>query len=132
LRKQNQSKKPPSRDVLLVEDHANFRKTLRSILSAIPVNVLEAATAKAALQIIEPACPRLIFMDLKLPDGNGFQLTRTIKSRYPDAMVAVLSNHDIEEYREEAFECGADRFLSKKSFTAADIISLVKSIFDIE
>jgi len=69
----------------------------------------------------------LIFMDIRLPRGNGLNLTKTIKAIFVDSMVCVITSHDILEYREAAFLNGADHFMVKGESTEADVVGLVES-----
>jgi len=70
--------------------------------------------------------PDLIFMDIKLPDDNGLDLTRRIKEAYPEKIVIVITHHDIPEYKEASLKSGADYFVSKGSMNSDDIIRLIE------
>lgn len=104
--------------ILIVEDNALFlqflKETLRSRLPSI--DILEAANGEEAMQKIKTLPPDAIFMDLRLPGENGLELTKKIKAKYPDIIVVIITNYDLPEYREAAYQCGADHFLSKDSF----------------
>jgi DNA-binding NarL/FixJ family response regulator len=62
-------------------------------------------------------------MDLRLPGENGLELTKKIKAQYPGIIIVILTNYDLPEYREAAYQCGADHFVSKDSF-----LSIIGSI----
>jgi DNA-binding NarL/FixJ family response regulator len=115
---------------LLVEDNAAFRQTLLDILSAqFPSIVIEeAADGKEAFQKIESALPNLIFMDIKLPGENGLQLTQKIKAKYPEVIIIMLTSYDLPEYREAAYQYGANYFIVKGSSTNEEILTMVGSI----
>ncbi len=100
---------------ILVEDDYGFRQSLKKILSSrYPfMRVVEAADGKEAIRKIDLSPPDLIFMDIRLPGNNGLELTHTIKTRYPGMVVIILSNFDLSEYRETAYQNGADYFISK-------------------
>jgi DNA-binding NarL/FixJ family response regulator len=117
-------------NVLIVEDDATFRKMLKSILlSRFPSMVVnEAPEGTEAWKKISSARPDLIFMDIRLPGENGLILTRKIKELYPDIAVIILTNHDSPEYREGAYDSGAEYFLSKGSTKPSEIVELVKSL----
>jgi DNA-binding NarL/FixJ family response regulator len=104
--------------ILIVDDNAFFLQFLKETLhSRFPsIDILEAANGEEALQKIKTLPPDAIFMDLRLPGENGLELTKKIKAQYPDIIVVILSNYDLPEYREAAYQCGADHFLSKDSF----------------
>jgi DNA-binding NarL/FixJ family response regulator len=104
--------------ILIVEDNAFFlqflKETLRSRFTSI--DILEAANGEEALQKIKTLSPDAIFMDLRLPGENGLELTKRIKAQYPNMVVVIITNYDLPEYREAAYQCKADHFLSKDSF----------------
>jgi DNA-binding NarL/FixJ family response regulator len=90
--------------ILIVEDNAFF------------LHILEAANGDEAMQKIKTLPPNAIFMDLRLPGENGLELTKKIKAQHPNIIVVILTNYDLPEYREAAYQCGADHFLPKDSF----------------
>jgi DNA-binding NarL/FixJ family response regulator len=104
--------------ILIVEDNALFLQFLKETLrSRFPsTDILEAANGEEAMQKIKTLPPDAIFMDLRLPGENGLELTKKIKAKYPDIIVVMITNYDLPEYREAAYQCGADHFLSKDSF----------------
>ena len=79
-------------------------------------------------QKIDSHPPNLIFMDIRLPEENGLELTRKIKADYPDTIIIILTSHDLPEYREAATRCKANYFLSKGSMTTDEIFKLFKPI----
>ncbi len=104
--------------ILIVEDNAYFLQFLKETLQArLPsVDILEATNGEEALLRMETFSPDTILTDLRLPGANGLELTQRIKAQYPDTIVVIITNYDLPEYREEAFQSGADHFLSKDSF----------------
>ncbi len=104
--------------ILIVEDNAFFLQFLKeTLLSRLPsVDILEAANGEEALQKIRIFPPDAIFMDLRLPGENGLELTKKIKAQYPNIIVIVLTNYDLPEYREAAYQYRANHFLPKDSF----------------
>ena len=116
--------------ILIVEDSFLFRNLLKETLqSQFPAaEVIEAADGKEALQKIDFSNPNLVFMDIELHGENGLNLTRRIKAQYPHLVVIFLTSHDLQEYRDAAYQSGADYFLSKGTATKVDILALVDSI----
>lgn len=115
---------------LIVEDNAIFRKALHAALhSRFPfLTLATAGSVEEALVQIDELRPDLIFMDVALPDGNGLALTKRIRVEGIDAVVIVLTSHDLPEYRDLAFHNGADHFLSKSSMALSDIFAIVESV----
>jgi DNA-binding NarL/FixJ family response regulator len=109
---------------LLVEDSHRFRAATKEMLeSNFPsMQLEEAGSGRDALAKLACLQPDLVFMDIKLPDGNGVRLTRNVKSGCAAATVVILSSYDMPEYREAAFRAGADFFISKDSPTCMNEI----------
>ena len=116
--------------VLIVEDNAAYRESMYLLLAArFPgVQIAEAEDAEDGLSQALSGSFDLIFMDIRLPRGNGLDLTKTIKTDCPDAFVCVISSHAILEYREAALRNGADHFMVKGESTRAEIVGLVESL----
>lgn len=117
-------------NILIVEDNATFRYSLREVLSTrFPfLGIREAADSKDALQKVEDLPPDLIFMDIRLPGINGLELTKTIKKNYNDIVVIVLTSYDLPEYRDAAYSCGANCFFTKGSTPSDEIMAFVESV----
>jgi signal transduction histidine kinase/DNA-binding response OmpR family regulator len=81
---------PTRRRVLLVEDEALVRMTTADALDDLGFEVIEAATATAALERLEPA-PDLLFTDLGLPDMDGYELIARVRKRFPDMPIVIAS-----------------------------------------
>jgi DNA-binding NarL/FixJ family response regulator len=115
---------------LIVEDSDFYRQLLKEALnSRFPsMDILEATNGKEALQKVESLFPDLIFMDIKLPDESGLELTKKIKTKYPNIILIILTAYDIPEYREAAYQYKADYFLPKGSTSKESILTLVDSI----
>ena len=88
----------------------------------------EAVNGKEALQKVEDFLPDIVFMDISLPEGNGLELTRKIKTSHPGIVVVIFTNYDVPEYRDAALRSGATCFIAKSSWTSCQIIELVESI----
>ena len=118
-------------NTLIVDDSTTFRETFKEALCRQFPSMLvkEVVDGIEALKNIEMQSPDLIFMDIRLPDGNGLELTAKIKARHPEIAVVVLTAYDLPEYREAAYRGGADGFVPKSSLNMADIAALIESIF---
>jgi len=116
---------------LIVEDNDSFRQALRSLLnSRYPsMSIREARDGREALNELSAFDPDLIFMDIKLPEENGLELTGKIRASNPKVKIIILTSHDLPEYREAARAEGADHFLTKTSSKAGDIFALIDNLF---
>jgi len=116
--------------VLIVEDSNIYRQMLGEALhNQFPkMDISEAANGEEALKKITTFPPDLIFMDIKLPGESGLELTRKVKTQYPNVTVIILTSYDLPEYREAATRYKANHFLTKGSTTKDQIVKLVESI----
>jgi DNA-binding NarL/FixJ family response regulator len=112
--------------ILIVEDGAIFRELLRTTLqSRFPsMEIFEVTNGKEALEQMEALLPELVFIDIRLPDANGLELTAIMKARHPETRVVILTNYDLPEYREAASNYKADHFIPKDTF-----MEMINSIF---
>ena len=100
--------------ILNVDDHDAGRYAKSRILQLAGYRVVEAATGADALRLVREAKPQLILLDVKLPDVDGIQLCRTIKSDPLSAQIMVLqisAVHTTRADRIHGLECGADTYL---------------------
>jgi len=104
--------------ILIVEDNRFFLQFIKeTLLLRLPAtDMIEAANGEEAMQKIKASPPEAILMDLRLPGENGLELTKKIKAQYPNIIIVILTNYDLPEYREAAYQSGADHFVSKDSF----------------
>lgn len=111
----------------MVDDNGSFRQTLReSMKTFFPTAVIEeVADGGDVLREVDTFLPDLIFMDINLPGENGLELTKKIKTTHPNIAIFILTSYDMPEYREAAFQCGADRFFVK---TSSNLMELKKSV----
>ena len=116
--------------ILLVEDNVTFRRVLKqSLHHCFPYLIIaEAGDGEEALREIDTLLPNLIFMDINLPGENGLELTRKIKATHPETPIIILTSYDLPEYRQVAYQNGANRYLVKGSFTLGEIIAMVESL----
>ena len=116
--------------ILLVEDNVSFRRVLRQGLDEFfPCVIIgEAGDGEEALRKIETLLPSLIFMDIDLPGEDGLELTRKIKATHPETPIIILTSYDLPEYRQLAYEGGANNFLVKGSSTLGELITEVESL----
>ena len=87
--------------VLLVEDNQIYREAFKeSLCRHFPTLLIdEAENGEDAVQKINAVPPHLIFMDIRLPGGNGLRLTQKIKKDFPKIHIAIITGYDIPEYR---------------------------------
>jgi two-component system, OmpR family, KDP operon response regulator KdpE len=102
----------PALRVLVVDDEPPIRKLLRMGLATQGYQVLEAPNAKAALELSAQK-PDLIILDLGLPDMQGLDLLRAIRTQHEGVPIVVLSSRGDEAAKVQALDLGADDYVTK-------------------
>jgi two-component system KDP operon response regulator KdpE len=105
------SASPPK--VLVIDDEPPIRKLLRMGLSAHGYEILEAPSGRIALEQLEQEKPDLVILDLGLPDIQGLDLLRMIRSRNESVPIVVLSSRGDEAGKVQALDLGADDYVTK-------------------
>ena len=115
--------------VLIVDDNASFRQSLRELLSQQfeSIQVMEAESPQEALDLVKNALPDLLLIDIDLAGQSGLELTRKVREELQDASIAVITHHDLPEFREAAQKSGADYFFSKTTSEIEDILVWVEN-----
>jgi DNA-binding NarL/FixJ family response regulator len=115
--------------LLMVDDHKVVRLGLFTLLQHYPdIQVAgEAGTVADAVACALDIKPDLVLMDVRLPDGNGFEACRQIRRLLPDVRVLFLTSFADEEIVIESIDAGADGYLLKE----IDEATLVRAIRDV-
>jgi two-component system KDP operon response regulator KdpE len=98
--------------VLVVDDEPPIRKLLRMGLSTQGYEILEASNGKMSLELLEQK-PDLVILDLGLPDMQGLELLRMMRSRNEAVPIVVLSSRGDEVGKVQALDLGADDYITK-------------------
>ena len=99
--------------ILIVDDQLRARQGLKALLATWPQakEIREAALGRDALRLIQDSPPDVVFMDVRMPQVDGLQVTRLIKAGWPQIKVIVLTLY--AEYAADALAAGADAFVCK-------------------
>lgn len=114
--------------ILVVDDIALNRIVFRAILTPLGVDVQEAATGSEALHISRTMPPQMIFMDLSMPEMDGFEAVRRIRSEtlFGEAIPIVAATADSSEAsREQALAVGMIDYICKP-LDHAKVVDLVR------
>jgi DNA-binding NtrC family response regulator len=114
--------------ILVVDDEQLIRWSLTSRLEDEGYKVLEAETAADALKRFRDGVD-LVLLDYKLPDGDGLDVLRQIKSADPDILVVLLTGHSSVETAVEAMKQGAYHY-ANKPFNLDEIVLLVEKALE--
>ncbi len=115
--------------LLVIDDEERLRKLLTRILQLEDYEVLEAATAREGLRRLENEVVDVVISDVKLPDINGIELTKTIKAAYPAIEIIVLTAYGTINDGVTAIKNGAFDYITKGDDNEK-IIPLVSKAMD--
>lgn len=115
--------------VLVLDDHDLIRRGIADTIDSAPDFhvVAEAASAHQALARTQATSPDLAVLDMRLPDGDGAQVCRSIRSFSPATRCVVICSVDDDAARAAAAEAGAAAFLLK-SIRAADLLEALRAV----
>lgn len=113
--------------VLVVDDEDQIRALLRSTLRFAGYDVLEAADGTSALDQVGASGVDLVVLDVGLPDMDGFEIVRLLRSRDVFTPVLMLTARLEVEDRVRGLRLGADDYVTKP-FSAAEIVARVEAL----
>ncbi|TVT51388.1 response regulator transcription factor [Amycolatopsis cynarae] len=115
--------------VFLVDDHEVVRRGVADLLEADPelTVVGEAPTAAQALARIPALRPDVALLDVRLPDGNGIELCRDLRSKLPDLNVLMFTSYTDEEAMLNAILAGAGGYVIK-DIQGLQLVSAVREV----
>lgn len=102
-------------DLILIVDDARFARRIetKALQDAGFEHIVEAKTAKEALQIFEEQTPELTLLDITLPDNSDLTLLRTMMKIRPEAKIVMNSAIGQELIIQDALNAGATDFITK-------------------
>src|SRR5947209_1091151 len=115
--------------VLLADDHSLVRRGFRRLLDddeQIRV-VGEASNGVEAIRMAYELKPKVVVMDLSMPELDGVQATQEIVKHLPDTEVLVLSMHADDNYVRNAFDAGAKGYLLKSAIDV-DLVGAIRAV----
>jgi len=102
--------------ILVVDDHDQVRCLLKEWLETVfpDYGVVEAGCGEEAVVVAQAMLPKLVIMDIGLPKMDGIRATQLIKESVPAAKVVILTMHEEEQYRKDAFTSGVNAYVPKR------------------
>src|SRR5215471_556819 len=108
-----------SASVLIVDDHEGFRTWVRVLLEQAGYTVLgEAADGASAIRAARRLQPRVVLLDVQLPDTDGFEVARRLGGERRSPAIVLISTRDAEDYAGRLKRSCAVGFLPKEELTA--------------
>ena len=115
--------------IVVVDDHPFFRQGVRDVLNAEPdIQVIgESGEGYEALAMLKELRPNVALLDVNLPQLNGYQITRAIKTACADVNVIILTAYDDEEQIYRAIRLGASAYFAK-DVDPAHLLDTVRAV----
>jgi DNA-binding NarL/FixJ family response regulator len=116
--------------VLVVDDHPLTRVGIAHVIGMEPDFECcgEASSAAQALDQIKSLCPHVVLCDISIP-GDGIELVKDIKIRYPKLPVIVITMHEERIYAERSFKAGAMGYLLK-SEVSTGVVGAIRKVLN--
>ena len=111
--------------ILIVEDEQNISNFISTVLAANGYDVLIAETGAHALSMITSHCPDLIVLDLGLPDMDGMNILREVRS-WSNLPVVVVSARTHEQDKVAVLDMGADDYI-EKPFGTSELLARIRT-----
>lgn len=99
--------------LLIVDDERSIRHSLRTILSALGFEVLEAARGEEALALVRTTHADAVLLDIDMPGMGGIAACREIRRTSPSTPILMLTVLGSEDNKVEALDAGADDYVTK-------------------
>ena len=100
--------------LLIVDDHAAMRGTLRLIFEGQLVTLVEAATGEEAIRLFTAERPDWVIMDVRMPGMGGIKATKAIRQLDRTARIVLISQFAESEHHDLALQAGAVEFVDKE------------------
>ncbi|MBC7254001.1 MAG: response regulator [Actinobacteria bacterium] len=115
--------------VVVVDDHESVRASISRIVSLQEdMTILgEAPDGRSALEVVERTRPDLVLVDIRMPEMDGLELIRILRSNYPHLRIVALSAHEDELYVSEALKHGADTYVLK-GVPLKELVSTIRRV----
>ena len=118
-----------SGSALVVEDDPGTRKLLCSMLEEYGLNVQEAENGEIALKRVQEKSPGVIFLDLMMPEMDGFEFIEELKKNpeHRPIPIVVVTSKDLTQADRLRLNGGVAKLIEKKSFVHDDLLSEIRS-----
>ncbi len=111
--------------ILIIEDEPNIKNFTNTILTANQYDTLLAETGQEGYALITSHCPDAVILDLGLPDIDGLEIIRTVRS-WSSIPIIVVSARMSEQDKVKALDLGADDYITKP-FGTSELLARIRT-----
>jgi len=117
-----------AKTIMVVDDEFSIRESLEKVLSKAAYNTLVAGSGNEALALLKKQKVDIVLTDLKMADGDGVELLKSVKKNFPDLEVILLTGYGTIEIAVEAMREGAYDFITKPPKKAIILNAVARAI----
>ncbi len=99
---------------MIVDDHAEFRQVMRTVLAPLAADVVECRDGQEAIEQYAATRPDCVLMDIGMRPLDGLSATAHIISRFPHARIIMVTEYDEADLRRAARQAGASDYVLKE------------------
>ena len=112
--------------ILVVDDHAEFREMAGDLLAGAGFEVVgEAVDGLGALDAVAALRPAIVLLDVRLPDLDGFEVTRRLLARPEPPTVVLISTREAADFGPRIQRSGAAGFISKARLSGDTLLAIL-------
>jgi CheY-like chemotaxis protein len=111
--------------LLIVDDHATFRRLAHALLEAAGYDVTEAADGEAALEQVRRLHPDIVLLDVQLPGIDGFEVASRLSRQASPPVVVLTSSRTARDYGSRLLEAPVRGFIRKDELSGDALAALV-------
>lgn len=112
---------------IVCDDHTLVRQSLVQLLHGVVRVVGQASNGREALELLERLRPDLAMLDVTMPRPDGLTVAKTVREKWPETKVVVVTMHTDDATLRRATEVGVDAYLTKSS-SAEEVRSAVRAV----
>lgn len=115
--------------IVVIEDNELMLSGIVGTLSSFPIfNIVGTASkGKEGLNLLTKLIPDVALVDIRLPEMNGIDITKNIKSEYPNIGIVIITSMEDDEWLYKAFLAGANAY-TLKDINSSDLFQVIKMV----